>query len=517
MKSIIATILFSVFIVTQIFSQIGFSPRVDSLSKLSTTQTLGLVDRQLSGDTSTIIGSVVDTIKSRHNNSPYNLKAAQFILERFQSYGLTARYMDYRSTGRNVMATKIGTKYPNRQYIICAHYDDMPTGVLAPGADDNASGTCAVIEAARILAPFTFDYTVIFIAFDEEEQGLIGSHAYADTAFNRGDSIMGVLNFDMIAYDGNNDYWASIYVNALSQPFGLLTKGCFNLYNPTLVPSVLVQSMSGSDHWYFWQRGYKAFCGIENTNDFNPYYHTVNDNYSHVIMPFFINFTQGAIASLMTFAWDYFITITHTPITSAQGNTPVVATAVITSPHPVAKITNGPRLYYKVNTGSFVYVNSYYNNLDSFKFQIPDQPAGSTVYYYIAAQDEQSRFVGTSPLGGRGIAPPGTTAPPTLYSYSVIVGTASNTDPMEFSLKQNYPNPFNPSTIIDFSLKSPSNVKIIVTDILGREVTTIINDNLQAGEHKTEFNGNNLSSGIYYYSMYLDGVFFGTKKMILLK
>ncbi|HRE11119.1 MAG TPA: M28 family peptidase, partial [Ignavibacteria bacterium] len=108
--------------------------------------------------------------------------------------------------GQNVLATKIGSKYPNQYYIICGHYDNMPSGSLAPGADDNASGTCAVMEAARLLAPFTFDYTLIFVAFDEEEQGLIGSHAYADSSYNRGDSIKGVLNFDMIAWDSNNDY-----------------------------------------------------------------------------------------------------------------------------------------------------------------------------------------------------------------------------------------------------------------------------------------------------------------------
>ena len=134
--------------------------------------------------------------------------------------------MDYRSTGRNVLATKTGTKYPNRQYIICAHYDDMPSGALAPGADDNGSGTCAVLEAARLLAPFSFDYTIIFVAFDEEEQGLIGSHAYADTAYNKGDSILGVFNYDMIAWDGNNDYAYSIYSNSNSVGFSNYTKNC---------------------------------------------------------------------------------------------------------------------------------------------------------------------------------------------------------------------------------------------------------------------------------------------------
>jgi Zn-dependent M28 family amino/carboxypeptidase len=114
--------------------------------------------------------------------------------------------MTFNATGKNAYAIKIGTKYPNQKFIICGHFDDMPSGALAPGADDNASGTSAVLEAARILAPLQLEYTVIFIAFDEEERGLIGSHAYADSSFNRGDSILFVFNYDMIAWDGNNDY-----------------------------------------------------------------------------------------------------------------------------------------------------------------------------------------------------------------------------------------------------------------------------------------------------------------------
>jgi Zn-dependent M28 family amino/carboxypeptidase len=346
-----------------IYSQAVFSPKIDSIINLCTNPTLSMVNRELSGDTSTIIGGLPYTIASRHNNNPDNLKAAQFILERFQSFGYAnARYMDYRSTGRNVLAAKTGTKYPNRQYIICAHYDDMPSGSLAPGADDNGSGTCTVLEAARLLAPFDFDYSILFIAFDEEEQGLIGSHAYADTAFNRSDSIMGVINLDMITWDGNNDWAFSIYSNSNSVSFANYIKDVFNIYQPVVVPTVIVQNMSGSDHYYFWQRGYKAICGIENTNDFNPYYHTVNDNFSHVVMPYFLANARASIAALMTFSWDGFITIEHTPITEAEGQVPITVSSVITSPRLLAKGSNGPRVYYKINSSTTNYSDYNYNN-----------------------------------------------------------------------------------------------------------------------------------------------------------
>ena len=182
-----------------IFSQVAYSPRVDSIINLTNEQVISLLNRQLSGDTATIIGGSPYTILSRNWQSVHNPKAAQFIYERFQSFGLNSRYQYNSSSSVNVIAKITGTKYPNQQFIICAHYDDMPSGPLAPGADDNGSGTCAVIEAARLLSPYTFDYTLIFIAFDEEERGLYGSKAYADTALMHGDSIVAVLPLDMIA------------------------------------------------------------------------------------------------------------------------------------------------------------------------------------------------------------------------------------------------------------------------------------------------------------------------------
>jgi subtilisin-like proprotein convertase family protein len=307
----------------------------------------------------------------------------------------------------------------------------MPSGSLAPGADDNGSGTCAVMEAARLLAPYSFDYSIIFIAFDEEEQGLIGSHAYADSAYNRGDSILGVLNLDMITWDGNNDYAFSIYTNTNSQTFSNYTKAVMNLYQPVVVPTVIVQNMTGSDHYYFWQRGYKAFCGIENNNDFNPYYHTVNDNFSHVVMPYFLANTRGMIAALMTFGWDCFMAMAHTPVTTAEPLVPVVLTSTISSPRPIAKGSNGPRVYYKVNSGSTNFVNYNYNNLDTFKFTIPGQSGGDTVRYYIAAQDTLGYIIGSLPAGARGVNPPGTVAPSTYYTY-VVNGTVTPPDTITF-------------------------------------------------------------------------------------
>jgi hypothetical protein len=424
--------------------------------------------------------------------------------------------MEYRLNGTNVYAKKIGTKFPNKQYIICAHYDDMPTGPLAPGADDNASGSCAVMEAARLCAPFSFDYTLIFIAFDEEEQGLIGSKAYADSAYFRGDSILGVINLDMISWDGNNDYQINIRSNTPSLPMAYSSRNIFYIYQPALIP-FLVMNVTSSDHASFWNRGYTAICGIQQRSEYNQYYHTVNDKFQIVSMPYYLAYTRAATAALMTYGWDYLMDINHNRILTANHQTPVNTSAVIKSPHKIAKGTNGPRLYYKVNNGPLNFVNYNYNNLDTFRFTVPGQSAGTTVSYYIAAQDTLGKFVASLPARGRGINPPGTIQPDSLYNYSIIVGIAGNNEPVKFTLEQNYPNPFNPSTNISFTVGKTSDVKIIIYDIIGRQISELVNGKFTQGKHNFIFESESLSSGIYFYTMYIDGSKFETKKMNLIK
>lgn len=88
--------------------------------------------------------------------------------------------------------------------------------------------------------------------------------------------------------------------------------------------------------------------------------------------------------------------------------------------------------------------------------------------------------------------------------------------PTEFMLQQNFPNPFNPATQIKFSVPSASNVKLIVTDILGREVATLVNDELAAGNYNINFDASNISSGVYFYTLITEN-FKQSKKMILMK
>lgn len=100
----------------------------------------------------------------------------------------------------------------------------MPAGTTAPGADDNASGSAAVIEAARIFSNYTFPFTIVYAIWDEEERGESGSRYYAQQAYNAGDSIVGVINLDMIAYDSDSDNVAEIHTRPIAYSVSLKDK-----------------------------------------------------------------------------------------------------------------------------------------------------------------------------------------------------------------------------------------------------------------------------------------------------
>jgi hypothetical protein len=96
------------------------------------------------------------------------------------------------------------------------------------------------------------------------------------------------------------------------------------------------------------------------------------------------------------------------------------------------------------------------------------------------------------------------------------VGPSSNEVPAQFSLSQNYPNPFNPSTTIKFELPKSSTVRLSVFDMLGREVSVLVNDKRNAGDYEVKFDGSNLASGVYFYRLKA-GSFVQTRKLLVLR
>jgi photosystem II stability/assembly factor-like uncharacterized protein len=88
--------------------------------------------------------------------------------------------------------------------------------------------------------------------------------------------------------------------------------------------------------------------------------------------------------------------------------------------------------------------------------------------------------------------------------------------PSEFSLSQNYPNPFNPATNIKFQIPKTTSVKMLIFDMLGREVETLVNEQLKPGTYQADWNASIYPSGVYFYKLIADG-YVETKKMILIK
>jgi len=103
-----------------------------------------------------------------------------------------------------------------------------------------------------------------------------------------------------------------------------------------------------------------------------------------------------------------------------------------------------------------------------------------------------------------------------IQEMMTAVKTKSGSIPSRFALSQNYPNPFNPSTIINYQLPASSHVTMKVYDVLGREVTTLVDERQGAGVHAVTFNAGHLPSGVYLYHLQA-GTFTETKKLTVLK
>ena len=252
---------------------------------------------ELTGIQPVVAGGSYTNIRSRHQDSGVGIRRATALAyERFNALGLQPAYQNWTAsiyTNRNVVGTLPGTSAASEIVVVCAHIDDMPTGASAPGADDNASGSLAVLAAAEALRNFSFERTLRFVLFTGEEQNLLGSKRYAAAAAAAGDDIIAVLNLDMLAWDGNGDKVLNLYVrpgNAAELDAATTFTNVVRLYGLAagVAPVIVQETVDWSDHASFHDNGFPALCAIEeDIDDFNPYYHTTNDTLVRLNMPFF--------------------------------------------------------------------------------------------------------------------------------------------------------------------------------------------------------------------------------------
>jgi len=263
--------------------------------------------QQLSGEQPIFVHGVTDTIRSRHYAYPGNETAFQFMKAKLIHYGYLVDSMPFSSLGKNLLATKPGSQYPKRYVLLGAHYDSYPPAALSPGADDNASGTAAVLEAARVFSNYDFPYTIVFALWDEEEIGLIGSNAYVRTIGNNNDTLLGYVNLDMIGWDGNNDAVAEIHVRPVAQSTALSERAqqCNTDYHIGLTLQIINPAGNASDFAPFWNSNYTAI-GIneEYDDDFNPYWHSAADTFGHFNRDYFLKCAKLAFATIADVASD---------------------------------------------------------------------------------------------------------------------------------------------------------------------------------------------------------------------
>ena len=262
--------------------------------------TVSTYDRQLAGELPVWVEGGWYTITTRQTNSGTPIqKTTRFVGQHMAGLGLDVEYHVWNNTNNpNVIGEIPGMTQPERIFIIGAHIDDVSG---TPGADDNASGSVATLIAADILSQYNWDCTLRFAFWTGEEQGLLGSDAYAHRSSSLGEDIEGYLNLDMIAYNtiGSTRGIDVIYNSGMpaTHDLALLFSDVVSAYSINLVPELGTSLGGGSDHSSFWDYDYTAILTIEDQGDFNPYYHGAGDTPLHTDLGYFTDFVKASIGT----------------------------------------------------------------------------------------------------------------------------------------------------------------------------------------------------------------------------
>jgi len=248
----------------------------------------------------------LQNFQTRYTTTPQCTAAGDFILGRFHQLGLAAEndpfYFEGSKEGKNIVTVIPGKLTPEKIVLACAHYDSTSNNplVFAPGADDNASGTAAILELARILAAEEFSFSIVLLCVSGEEQGLYGSDHYARQARRDGAEIIAVVNLDMIAYPGRQQRVLDVIVNRQSEWLADRFIAVAQPYIELRLDKVVDASLTWSDHSSFWDEGYAALCGIEDSE--NPYYHRTTDTVETLDLDFATEAVQASLATVAELA-----------------------------------------------------------------------------------------------------------------------------------------------------------------------------------------------------------------------
>ena len=244
----------------------------------------------------------LEDFQTRYITTDSILSARDWLVAKFQEFGYTEVVIDtfyYGTTAcHNVICYKEGTAEPDKLIVVGGHYDSInsqsPPEVFAPGADDNGSGTAAVLELARIFKDVETKKSFMFVAFSAEEVGLVGSYELAERLYNQGTDVEFMVNFDMVAYteDGVND--VTLFSGTNTRTVDVFSEAATRV--TTLIP-YYGGTASNSDHASFNFFGYPVVYVQEGDFNFGGW-HTNLDISSRLDFPYFAELMQMSAAAV---------------------------------------------------------------------------------------------------------------------------------------------------------------------------------------------------------------------------
>jgi hypothetical protein len=270
---------------------------------------------QVDSDSITAYIQRLQDFRTRLARTDSSFAASEWLRQKYLDWGLPVAfdsfYVDtvWPSPGyeRNVIASKPGILNPSKIMIIGGHHDAIvwDTSVArenAPGADDNASGAAAALEAARIFRSYSWDPTIQFAGWAAEELGQLGSYRYAGYCDSLNLDIGAVLNFDMIGYMDEPNLDCDIQ-RLHSAPLWL--SHLFYETGQTYVPELEIYEVTdpGSSDWYpFAIHGFPAVGAMERyifpSGHMNPHWHDTTDLLSTISPVLYTNIVKAGVATL---------------------------------------------------------------------------------------------------------------------------------------------------------------------------------------------------------------------------
>jgi Zn-dependent M28 family amino/carboxypeptidase len=262
-------------------------------------------------------------------SSPVRLQQTErYLHDQFSQAGLSVTAQEFEALGgiyRNVIGTIDPAPIPPgaepSSLILAAHYDTVEG---SPGADDNASALAVLLEVAHRLGPRRFRRPIRFIAFSLEEEGLLGSRAYAAHLAAAGQSLYGAVVLECVGYARDEEgsqkippgvpiavptvgNFLAVIGNQHSAAFATMLSHTVQQHVP-VVPLIvpgngeLLPDTRRSDHTAFWEEGFPAVMLTDTANFRNPHYHRPTDTIETLNLTFMVSVADAVTAAVRTLA-----------------------------------------------------------------------------------------------------------------------------------------------------------------------------------------------------------------------